>query len=245
MNERYRWKAVLCTAFLLVFGGCSISAEAQVSISPVRVDLSDQRSKTVVQISNQQDTTASYQVEVVAWSQTDTQREVYSPTEEIVAVPPLFTLQPGQEQIVRIGMLTEADPLVERSYRMFVTELASPQEQEQQTSGVNMRLRLGIPVFVAPNAPPNATLDHFDSEQVDGQLFMHLRNSGNTHVRISEVQYLGQGMVEPRTESAAIYILSGQTAYVPVELGDGDDKGKVTIVTDTLGSVEYELSAAN
>jgi hypothetical protein len=52
-------------------------------------------------------------------------------------------------------------------------------------------------------------------------------------------------MEEPRTESAAIYILSGQTAYVPVELGDGDDKGKVTIVTDTLGSVEYELSAAN
>lgn len=244
MRERYQWKAVLCTAFLLVFTGHAFDANAQVSVSPVRVDLSDVHSKDVVRIGNQEKSTASYQVEVVAWSQSDERREIYAPTEEILAVPPLFTLGPGEEQIVRVGMLTDADMSVERSYRMFVTELASPDDVEQMT-GVNMRLRLGIPVFVAPNTLPNATLDYVGSKQMDNQLFLQLRNNGNTHVRISEIRYFGPGADEPAVESAAIYVLPGRAAYVPVELAGTDRAGIVTLVTDTLGTVEYDLSAAN
>jgi fimbrial chaperone protein len=245
MNERYLRKAVRCTAFLLIFWGTLSTAVAQVAISPVRVDLSDSHTKDVIRISSQADTAISYQIEIVAWSQSEDRREIYSPTEEILAVPPLFTLEPGDEQIVRVGMLTEADPLTERSYRMFITELASPQEEERASSGVNMRLRLGVPVFVTPNSLPHATLDYFNSKQMGDQLFMQFRNDGNTHVRISEIRYLAPDMDEPKIESAAIYILAGQAAYVPVQLSGGERTGKVTLVTDTLGTVEYELPAAN
>lgn len=245
MNERYLGKAVLCAAFLLIFGGMPSAAIAQVAISPVRVDLSDDHTKDVIQISSQADKTMSYEVEIVSWSQSEERREIYSPTDDILAVPPLFTLQPGEEQIVRIGMLTDANPSTEQSYRMFITELAGPQEEVAKSTGVNMRLRLGVPVFVAPRALPVATLDHIDSRQMENQLFMQMRNNGNTHVRISEVRFHSPGASEPQGEAAAIYILAGQTAYIPVALPDSRREGKVTLVTDTLGTVEYELSAAN
>jgi fimbrial chaperone protein len=245
MNERYLWKAVLGTAFLLTSWGLPATAEAQVAISPVRVDLSDDHDKDVVRISSQAESTVSYQVEIVSWSQSEDRREIYTPTDDVLAVPPLFTLPPGEEQIVRVGMLTGADPSVEKSYRMFITELAAPQEEKAQSAGVNMRLRLGVPVFIAPRALPNATLDHVDSKQMGNQLFMQMRNSGNTHVRISEVKFHAPGASESKVEAAAIYVLAGQAAYIPVELPDSRREGRVTLVTDTLGTVEYELPAAN
>lgn len=245
MKERYTWKAAVGAAFLFISAVLSNPALAQVAVSPVRIDLSDEHTKDVIHITNQDATTKSFEVELVAWSQTDDRREVYTPTEDILAVPPLFSLEPGEQQIVRIGMMTGADPSVERSYRMFVTELAPPQAEKVQATGVNLRLRLGIPVFVAPKALPYATLEHFDSMQIEDQLFLHLRNRGNTHVKVSEVRYLAPGMAEPEIESAVIYILAGQTGYVPVVLADGRRGGKVTLVTDALGNMEYELPAAN
>ena len=172
------------------------------------------------------------------------ERESYAPTEDILAVPPLFTLKPGAEQIVRIGMMAEPEHETEKAYRMFITELAPPQHEERKTSGVNVRLRLGLPVFVAPQAPQRVSLDHIDSEQADGKFHMQFRNSGNTHVRISEIRYRAPGMQEPQVEAAAIYILAGQTGYVPVSLSDGPGEGTVTLVTDTAGNVEYDLSAS-
>lgn len=243
MTERYIWKAVHCAAFLFISGLFS-AAWAQVAISPIRVDLDDDNNKDVILVTSQAATTRSYEVEVVAWSQTDERREIYSPTEEILAVPPLFTLEPGEEQVVRIGMMSDSDPSMEKSYRMFITELAPPQEEARESTGVNMRLRLGIPVFVAPKAIPYATLDLAGSKQINQQLFMRLENSGNTHVRISEVRYLAPGAEEPEVESAAIYILAGQAGYVPVSLPGGQLAGTVAIVTDTLGTVEYDLSAS-
>ena len=245
MNERYLRKAVRSAAFLLIFWGLPSTAMAQVAISPVRVDLSDDHTKDVVRISSQTDKTVSYQVEIVSWSQTEERREIYSPTEEVLAVPPLFTLEPGEDQIVRVGMLVDADPSIEKSYRMFITELAGPQEEETESTGVNMRLRLGVPVFIAPRALPNSKLDHIDSRQMENQLFMQMRNNGNTHVRISEIKFHAPGASEPKEEAAAIYVLAGQTAYIPVVLPNNRREGKVTLVTDTLGTVEYELSAAN
>ena len=75
MNERYSRKAALCAAFLLFSGIFSAQACAQVAISPVRVDLGETNSKDVIRITSQADTARSYQVEVVAWSQSAGERE--------------------------------------------------------------------------------------------------------------------------------------------------------------------------
>ena len=244
MSERYKWKAALVAAFLFIFGTYVSISNASMSVSPVRIDLSNEHRKDVVRVGNQEETAKSYEVTVVAWSQTDERREVYSETEDLLAVPPLFTLQPGEEQLVRVGMLQDSDARTERSYRMFVTELAPPQPNKPKASGINMRVQIGIPVFVAPAALPTATLDYVDSLQVKEQLFMQFRNNGNTHVKVTEVQYVGPGQTDKLTAPAVFYVLAGQTGYLPVALPDGKAVGTVTMVTDSLGSLEYELPLA-
>ena len=81
--------------------------------------------------------------------------------------------------------------------------------------------------------------------QIDDQYFLHLRNHGNTHVKISEIQYLAPGKEEPVSAPAAIYILAGQTGFVSIQLHGDAVEGKVTLVTDTLGNMEYELSPSS
>ncbi len=243
MNERYLRKAVLGTAFLIISGAFPAQLLAQVAISPVRIDLSDERAKDVIRIKSQADTPRSYEVEIVAWSQSEADREIYSPTEDVIAVPPLFTLGPGEEQVLRLGMMTEADPDTEQAYRVFITELGPPNQGERQTSGVNMRLRIGVPVFVAAKAAATPELEHVGSAEIDGHFYMQVRNSGNTHVRVSEIRYLDSGQDEPQVEAASIYILAGKSGRIPVPVPSGGRGGRVTLVTDTLGNVEYDLPA--
>ena len=211
MTERYFGKTAVTAVFLLIFSVADSIAVASISVSPVRIDLGEAHTKDVIRVSNQEQRQKSYQVEVVAWSQEDGQPEVYAPTDAILAVPPLFTLEPGEEQLVRIGMMEAANAAKEQTYRVFITEIASPQSAETPSSGVAMRLQIGVPVFVAPQALPFSTFDLIESNNVDGKLFLKFRNGGNTHVKVSEVQYQPPGI------------------------------GKVTLVTDSLGTLEYEL----
>ena len=245
MIERYSRKAAVIAAFFFTLGLFAPSTYASIDVSPVRLDLTDGHDKDVIHIGNRDESDKSYQVEVVAWSQTDERREVYAPTDDLLAVPILFTLKPGEEQLVRVGMLQPADAKVERSYRVFITEIAAPQTDEEESAGVRMRIQVGIPVFVSPSqGVPFATLDYLSSMRVDDTLFVRFRNSGNTHVKVVETQHAPPGAAEKTVNPALVYILAGQTGYLPVSLPDGNSGGTLSIVTENLGTLEYELPLA-
>lgn len=246
MNERYTWKAASIAAFLFFSGILANDGHASVAISPVRVDLSDSHDKDVVRITNRESSARSYQVEVVAWSQTESRREMYSPTEDILAVPPLFTLDSGEEQVIRVGMLIEAHPNIERSYRMFITELEQPDKQGPDESGIAMRIQIGVPVFIAPTALPSANLAYIETIQVGDLAFVRFGNSGNTHVKVIEIHYSSPGSDEKLTNPAVVYILAGQTGLLPLPpaLAEDNQVGTVTIVTENLGALEYEFPFA-
>jgi len=240
MKQRNSGKVAKFAAFLLIILIAPI-AFASIDVSPVRLDLSDDHDKDVIRIGNQDSATKSYEVEVVAWSQTDERREVYSPTEDLLAVPPLFTLKPGDEQHVRVGMLKPADAGAERSYRVFITEL-KPSEMEAPTeSTISMRVQIGVPVFVAPSSLPSATLDYVDSTEAGEQLYLRMRNNGNTHIKISEIQFTPVGSDISNSTAVSIYLLAGESGYVPVTIPDEQAVGTINFITDTLGNVEYEL----
>jgi fimbrial chaperone protein len=244
MKERYRRKAARVAAFLFLAEIMSSAAIASLNISPVRVDLSAENDKDTVRITNQESSAKSYEVEVVAWTQTDEKREVYSPTDDVLAVPPLFTLNPGEEQVIRVGMLTTADSEMEKSYRMFITEIATPDDEQNKTTGIKMRLQIGVPVFIAPEAMPTARLSFVESTRIGDQTFIRFRNTGNTHIKTREVRWSGPG-IESETVTAAVgYILPGKTGFLPVDLPSGDQVGAITVVTENLGAMEYELPLA-
>lgn len=241
-SERYTRKAAVFAAFLFLFLSLATAASASVSVSPVRVHLGDEDSRAVVRVANHGDASQSYQVEVVSWSQNDREREVYSPTDNVLAVPPLFTLQPGEEQLVRVGMLEPADANTESAYRMFITEIASQDADEDVASGISMRVRIGVPVFVAPAAvKPAPSLQLVDLENIDGLTYPRLRNSGNVHVKVLEVRHRASNDAEWVSNQSSFYLLAGQTGLSPFALPQGHAAGSLVIRTENHGSMHYEL----
>lgn len=244
-SERYTRKAAVSAAFLVLFLSLVTAANATVSVSPVRVHLSDQDDRAVVRVANQGDSSQSYQVEVVSWSQNDREREVYSPTDSVLAVPPLFTLQPGEEQLVRIGMLEPANANNESSYRMFITEIESQDAEKEVSSGISMRVRIGVPVFVAPaSAKATASLEFVDLENIEGSAYPRLRNSGNVHVKVLEVRYRADANADWVANQSSFYLLAGQTGLLPFALPQGQATGSLMIRTENHGSMNYELQGA-
>jgi fimbrial chaperone protein len=241
-NERYTGKAAGCAAFLLFLLGCAGVASASVAISPVLIELSEQGTKEVVRVTNTSDAAKSFEVKTVAWSQSEKEREIYAETDELLAVPPLFTLQPGETQNVRVGLMRRASETMELAYRVFFTELDPPEIEEQATTGVSMRLRFGVPVFVAPLSPVSAGVEFLGIDMVDGHTFMQLKNTGNVHVKVNEIRYLAPLATEKEVTTAVFYLHAGNTGFLPVELPGESASGTVELVTDTAGVLEYVLS---
>jgi fimbrial chaperone protein len=238
--ERYIRKAALCAAFLsCLLGGPALAA---VDISPVLVEMSETHDKEVVRITNSGDTAKSFEASAVAWSQSEKEREIYTDTDELLVVPPLFTIQPGQTQVVRIGLMRRADENLELAYRIFFTELAPPELGEDTATGIKMRLRFGVPAFVAPLAVPSPAIDLVKLHSIDGHTFMELRNIGNVHVKVNEVRYLAPLATEKAVTDTSFYLHAGVSGYLPIELPDENAIGTVELVTDTAGVLEYELA---
>jgi fimbrial chaperone protein len=240
--ERLTGKAVRLAAFLFLFTGYPLTALAGIEISPVLLEMSEQQDKQVVRVGNSSETAKSFQVDVVAWSQSGDEREIYTPTSELLAVPPLFTLQPGEQQVVRIGLMREPDADQELSYRVFFTELEPPQMEEKTTSGISIRLRFGVPVFVAPLAPASAAIEFVALRTIDNNTFMELRNTGNVRVKVNEVRYQAPTSLDKEVSQAVLYLHSGKTGFLPLEVAGQNVGGTVELVTDTAGIVEYALS---
>jgi len=217
---------------------------ASVAVSPVVLELSEQQDKEVVRVTNSGDVAKSFEVNAVAWSQSDKEREIYAETDELLAVPPLFTLQPGQTQVVRIGLMRRADQSAELAYRVFFTELAPPEIEEQTTSGINMRLRFGIPVFVAPLAPIVSGIDFIGLDTIENHKFMQLKNTGNVHVKVNEIRYLAPFATDKDVTPAVFYLHPGKTGFLPLDLPGENASGTVELVTDTAGVLEYDLAAS-
>ena len=128
------------------------------------------------------------------------------------------------------------------SSAVFFTELAPPEIGDESVTGINMRLRFGVPAFVAPLAPPAANLDFVGAKMIDGHLFLELRNTGNIRVKINEVRYQSPTRVDKDVSQTVFYLHAGQTGFLPLNLGDEPTGGKIELVTDTAGVLEYVLA---
>ena len=147
MNPAERaWRALwLGTAVMALQLGFAHAGSFQVN--PIRVDLTPKAQTTALSVRNTGTEPVVVQVSVEAWAQ-DEGKDVYSPTREIIATPPVLTIPPDQERVVRIGLRRAPDKGRELSYRLFLQEVPPPPQPGFQ--GIVVALRVGLPVFVAP-----------------------------------------------------------------------------------------------
>jgi fimbrial chaperone protein len=178
------------------------------SVSPVRVELSVQAQTGALTIRNQQDEPVVVQAEGLLWEQANGEDKL-SPTKDVLVSPAVFTLPANGSQLVRVALRRPADAQRELSYRLILTEV--PPEAAPGFTGLNIALRLSVPIFVEPTQPSAAQLEWSASRNGEGALAVTARNAGNGHARVLQFTVApaeGPGTAIDQVTSA--YILPGQ-----------------------------------
>lgn len=214
-----RLAAALAAAFFLP----GPAAPTSVDINPVRIDLTGPGRPAELRLTNTGDSELAVQVDSFRWRQDIDGGDELSETDELLAVPPIFTIPPGGKQIVRIAFLGHADPASEGSYRLLVTELAPAGDQPAGGSALAMRMRFSIPAFIAPaSAPARAEVVLHEVIASEAGTELVLRNAGNAHARLAQLELRGQsGWETLPTASTIRYLLPGVLATIPVPANFG------------------------
>lgn len=220
MTLRQFGQAALCgLAFLM---GAQAALAGTFQVSPIRVVLGDAQPVQSLTIHNSGAQPAVVQLKVQHWTQ-QAGEEVLADTSDILATPPIVTVPPGESRVLRVGLRQRPDPAIEGSYRLLLQEVPPPPGEGFQ--GLQVALRLSVPVFVTPAEPRPLDL-HWQAVPAGDGLQLSLENRGNVHVQVVSLQLEGTdgaALLEPNSVSG--YVLPGQArrwqldTTVPVPAG--------------------------
>ena len=220
----------------VLFSSASLAGSFQVN--PVRVELSAQEKSAVIRVLNTGAETVTIQSQLLAWSQQDGIDQLI-PTREVLVSPPIFKLKPGATQIVRVGLLRQVDDHRELCYRLQIEEIPSPPAPDFK--GLQVALRIGMPVFVKAKAKTAQDLHFSASKLVNGNLDLSISNQGNAHAQLYELTIHAKEGQALAVHNNALYILPGQRrsiSFKTVDLAKFGTNDLLVKVRTRAGSLE-------
>jgi len=232
----------------LLFGlalatSCAAASAGSFDVNPIRVDLTSQNRSVALTVRNSGTDPVVVQVSSQAWAQ-DAGKDVLTPTNDVLVSPPIITIAPGAEQIVRIGLRRAPDPKLELSYRLFLQEVPPPPQPGFQ--GLVVALRIGLPIFVQPReAAAKANLIWNVDQTAPEAVRLKVANNGTAHIQISTVELFRPSEKEPVAEfSGLAYVLPGQARDWDLKLRDArvkrGERLRMKVSTDA-GSIDTEI----
>lgn len=177
-----------------------VAAAQAMLVTPTAYNINPLSSNTSqVRFENQSAVPMKFRVEVMRWS-TENGGYVYTPTRDVVANPPEFTVQPGSAQVIRVGLLKKVGN-DELTYRVFIRQVALADAEPLALSNTDAKLTVNnlstitLPVYVSPpgSAPK---LSASVVLAASGRLELLLTNTGNRHLTLRQVQVQGAQTVD-------------------------------------------------
>ncbi len=206
MTARRRNATAFALAAILGLVFSSLAAEAQaLSVLPVNIFLQPGQSATTLTVTNQGTSKTAVQIRAYAWNQQDGD-DLLTPSEEVVISPPIASIAPGANQVVRIivhPLPSNGDR--EATYRILVDQIPPPAEP----GIVHVVLRLSIPIFAEPmkRAVPS---EQFHVEVNAGQIFLVGSNHGLRHDVVRDIELTtSDGRKLKPVPGSSPYILAG------------------------------------
>ena len=200
--------AATVTAWMLMLAAAGPAAAGTFSIAPVRIELAGAQRTAVLTVHNDDAAPLVVQLSVLNWAQ-PAGGESYAATRDLLATPPVFTLPPNGEQIVRVALRRDPDAARELDYRLLLAEV--PQPIDKNFTGLRVALRLSIPVFVKAASPAPAALAWRAQWQDDGKLAVSASNAGQTHQQVSDFTLHFAGSDGTARGVVSRYVLPGST----------------------------------
>lgn len=166
---------------------------ADISLMPVNVRLDRFNDRATVQVSNNGQEPVVMQADAIAWTRVGGQ-DLDGPTSDIIVNPPIFTLQPGQTQVLRVGLRRNQELQQEATYRMVLREIPMPRLSDagQVAGQVRVLVALRVPVYVAPTKVQRS--ERWSLRRgPGGEMVASVANTGNVHLKVSELRLQAEG----------------------------------------------------
>ncbi len=189
---------------MLAMAGAGVrpaAAAPRVQVSPVLIEIEGERRIASLRVKNASDAPAAFHASAMAWAQ-ENGADRLSPAGDLVVSPPAFVIGPGATQVVRVGASAPHPIQSERAYRLLLRETKldlSGTGGGAPERGLNVRLEISLPVFVAPpqTEPPPAPAVVLAAPGV-----LRIHNRAKRHLRLGGLEGAG-GPALPR------YLLAG------------------------------------
>lgn len=133
-------------AAMLAFACLAVTdvGAASLRVSPVRLEASAAQPTTTLRVWNTDKAAVKIQVRVFRWTRKNGE-DILTPTKDVVVSPPISSLKPGAENLIRIVRVATT-PITEReAYRVLVDQLPDP--KAQKAGVVNVLVRHAIPLY--------------------------------------------------------------------------------------------------
>lgn len=173
-----------------------------VNISPLRVTLAPPSRSAVFMLTNSTMARLDFHAHVYRWTQ-DGANDMLTPTSAALLSPPIFSIEPGRTQTIRVGLLAPESSASETQYRVVIDRVPSG---DPLPGVIVMVLHLSLPVFVPAASEVAPTLE-WSARRVDAHhVAVTAVNHGAMHVQIISLT--------TSTDVAGAKTLTNQMAYV-------------------------------
>ena len=207
------WKLMTAVALATVLQLSAPCEAASLRVAPVILDLSGPTATSNVRLWNDGGKPVNVQIRIFRWAQ-EGGKDIYLPADDVVVSPPMTTLKPGAENIVRVVRTTKKSPRSEECYRLIVDEL--PPSGGRKAGVVMLVVRQSIPVFFAPADIADA-VPNWNVRRVKGGYEVSVSNGGGKRLKVSNLTLRDGSVVIGRHDGLVGYVLGRSDArwFVP------------------------------
>nr|WP_315401161.1 fimbria/pilus periplasmic chaperone [uncultured Duganella sp.] len=234
---------VLYAVFALA-GAAAVEAEAaNLQISPVTIVLRAGQGAAGIALQNLGEAPVYGQVRVYQWEQSAGD-DVLTPTQEVVASPPILQIGPKSSQIIRLVRRSQQAPGGELYYRILIDEI--PREDGGPAAGVDIRLRYSVPMFVLPADERGTPALAWSVSKRDGAWMLRVRNTGGQRAQIGALE-LRNAAGERFVVAAGLfgYVLAGREREWRLPTPGGSDLSGTLVVSANINSRPLQASTSD
>ena len=188
---------------LLVSVAAPLASAASLQVAPVSIEVAAPAATSSITLKNPSGAPLKAQVRVYKWSLVNGQEHL-EPATDVVASPPMASLQPNTDYTVRIARLSKQPVAIEETYRLLVDEIPDP--SSRIPGQVNFAIRYSLPVFFTPGTTAQPALA-WSFARRDGKLYVSATNTGNRRARIADLKVAGP-------DGNAAMVAKGLAGYV-------------------------------
>ncbi|MGH8397836.1 MAG: fimbrial biogenesis chaperone [Gammaproteobacteria bacterium] len=229
---------------LLGVAACLLPLAAQAAAyqaAPVQVTLTPMNRIGVITVHNTDTAVLPLQVQLLRWSHQG-DKDVFTPTEALLATPPIFKVAPSGAQIIRLGLRQPMLPGPEQTYRLFLKQL--PTSPPPGFKGLQVLLDMSIPVFVQADPRMTPVFQWQVRPGKPGHVEVLLTNTGSAHAQVKSFTLSAAKQKTPLASmSVNTYVFAGEQRSWDLALKRGlPAQSSLTLTAQTnLGQIEARL----